>query len=555
MPAFSSGWRPTCAAVVDPERLATPGDERDGRLVVGDEVEEADGAPGEGDRVVEDAFVQFVIAELRRLRVQAQEQPRLVGLAPEPLLLQRLRLDLGGDIAADGDDQMALGRRDAPLDQPIRPVAVSLAVGEVRDGVALRQLREAGKRPRAVVGVDKVDEWPAFQFGHGIAERGLPGGVDAQQDAVRVADAEDVPGQREQRSTRSACRASSASARRRRSETAPRLAKVSSSSRGGSGVPAFRTMTEVPYKAPSDDVGEADVPVDPEEPAHGSVDGGRDGAEAGLGERRHRRVRAGQDRLVVIVADRRTRPCQASREGRRERLDHAGLELDRARRQHAVVGFVLAEGDGDGPRHLAEPDPQELAQVRVARQGGEVHGEGAEVDEPARPFRERVLGEAAVGDIADDVHGADDRSSIAEEGVGGHLEPVVAEGELEALPVTGAQHLLVRAPLEEGARAVHELVALLAGDLVRTAAQELQHAAVAADDRAVAVQQAHHVVHGVEGRGPAGGGLAEPRCRASPPGARPYPRQRAATCQPQTVLNTFVVAAAHERSPLPAALR
>ena len=69
----------------------------------------------------------------------------------------------------------------------------------------------------------------------------------------------------------------------------------------------------------------------------------------------------------------------------------------------------------------------------------------------------------------------------------------------------------IRPPLEEVARAVHELVALLAVDLVRAAAQELPHAAVAADDRAVAVQQAHHVVHGVEGRRPAGGGLAEPR--------------------------------------------
>ena len=131
MPAFSSVWSPSCGASVRLERLVAPGGERDGPLVVGDEVEEADGASGERDCVVEDASVQLIVAELGRLRVQTQEQARLVGFAAQALLLQRLRLDLGGDVAADGEDQPALGGRDAPLDQPVGAVAMPLPVGEV----------------------------------------------------------------------------------------------------------------------------------------------------------------------------------------------------------------------------------------------------------------------------------------------------------------------------------------------------------------------------------------------------------------------------------------
>jgi len=75
---------------------------------------------------------------------------------------------------------------------------VPLAVGEVGDRAPVRQIRHAGGCLGLVVGVDEVQELPALQLCDAVAEDRLPGGIDAEEDARRVPDAEHVGGEGEE---------------------------------------------------------------------------------------------------------------------------------------------------------------------------------------------------------------------------------------------------------------------------------------------------------------------------------------------------------------------
>ena len=161
------------------------------------------------------------------------------------------------------------------------------------------------------------------------------------------------------------------------------------------------------------------------------------------------------------------------------------------------------------PRGLEEPRVHRLvaeaAVLRLLHREDDVGDVVVDEREALLPLAQRRLQGLARRDVAEDVDGADDLTAAGGERVGAHLVPAVAEGDVQRLPPAGLEHPHVGAAVEEAGGAVHELVAGAAAEVVRLHAEEPAHAAVAADDHAVAIEEADQVGEGVERPAPVAG--------------------------------------------------
>src|SRR6185503_239645 len=81
----------------------------------------------------------------------------------------------------------------------VAAVLAAVAVLEAERGLAAAHVLGLAARRLAVVGVDEVDVRPARQLLDRVAERLLPGGVEAPEVAVEAGDAEEVARHEEER--------------------------------------------------------------------------------------------------------------------------------------------------------------------------------------------------------------------------------------------------------------------------------------------------------------------------------------------------------------------
>ena len=102
-------------------------------------------------------------------------------------------LDALGDVPGAGEHQLAAGLG-VPLDPAVAAVPGQVAVDEADDLLLARQILHGLERGGAVFRMHEIQEHPAFQFGQGVAQGGLPGVVELEEAAFGVGNAEQVQG-------------------------------------------------------------------------------------------------------------------------------------------------------------------------------------------------------------------------------------------------------------------------------------------------------------------------------------------------------------------------